>query len=154
MLSSFFIPLLFIFFSFDIWLFFLFHIPPFITLSLWYAALFSERPSPSLTIFPLFLYMSLSQTMGLAYWWPLVIVAPWALAIIHSKSYVFGSPFYPATLAALCMATDVLALRPLLLGRHIAPSYTMGVIFATLFLTTIFSLKIKASRAGQSLTHG
>jgi hypothetical protein len=147
--------LLFCFLCIDLWFFFTIGsaIPLFL-LSFFCATLFMHPPSKSTSLWALLLFMSASQTMGLSIWWPLITVAPFCLIIPAIQNHIFNHLLYPAAIAGLCVAIDLLALRPLLLGKTLPPIYTMGVIFSTLIATTVFSLKLKTGKTGQSLTLG
>lgn len=147
--------LLFVFFCIDIWMFFLFGIAtPLISTSFLFSCIFMNSTSHSFILYSTLLLASACQTMGLSLWWPLVAIAPFFLIILAIQNHVFLNPLYPALAASLSVAIDLFLFRPLLLGKAIPPSYTIWIISSTLLLTTIFSLKLKTGKTGQSLTHG
>lgn len=146
--------LLFLFFCLDIWLFFAISKPAsFLIFSFFIATLFARPFSWGQTIWTLVLLMSAALTTGLSIWWPLLLAVPACLTILPIRSHIFNHPLYPALAVGLCIAADLLILRPYLLGATTSTTYTIGVIFGSMMVTMLFSLKLKTGKIRQSLTH-
>ncbi|EKD48555.1 MAG: hypothetical protein ACD_64C00258G0003 [uncultured bacterium] len=148
--SSFF---LFLLLCIELWLFFAVGKPTnFLILSYFIALLFDRPFSWIQTGWTMILMMSAALTMGLALWWPLLLLLPTCCSILIIRNHIFNHPLYPALISSLCIATDFLILRPFLLETPLGQAYTIRIIFATLIVTMLFSLKLKTGKRGQSLT--
>ncbi len=144
----------FMLFCLDIWAFFLLgQQAGFFLLSFFIAILFARPFSWGHTTWLFLLLMSTSFTIGPSLWWPLLSALPACIIILTIRTHIFPHFLYPALATGLCIAVDLLLMRPFLLKGMPDVSYTMGVIFSNIMIAMFFSLKLKTGKMRQSLTH-
>jgi hypothetical protein len=91
--------------------------------------------------------------MGPSLWWPLLSTLPACIIILTIRTHMFPNLLYPALATGLCIAGDLLIIRPILLQITPDLAYTIGGIFSSMIITMLFSLKLKTGKMRQSLTH-
>ncbi len=149
------LPYLFLFsiFCIDIWVYFgLGEQVSFLTFSFLIAILFSRPLSFPFILTALILLMSISSTMGHPLWLPLIYSLPSIGIIAVIKPQLYFHKAHPPLAASLAVGAYLLLFRPYFLGLSPFRFYTIGAIFGTIIVSTIFSLTLKTGKKGQSLT--
>ncbi len=144
----------FLLFCIDLWSFFLIgQQTGCFLLSFFIATLFTKPFSWGQTTWFFLLLMSTSFTIGPSIWWPLLSALPACVIILTIRTHIFPHLLYPALATGLCIAADLLIIKPSLLGIMPDLAYTIGSIFSSIIITMFFSLKLKTGKMRQSLTH-
>ncbi len=144
--------LLFSFFCIDIWFFFgAGEQVSFFTLAFLITILFSRPLSFPFILTTLLLLMSISFTMGHPLWMPLIYSLPFISIIVLVKPHLYSLHLYPPMVTGLVISSNLL-LRPYFNLMLPTSSYTIGIIFVNMFMSSLFSLTLKTGKKGQSLT--
>ncbi len=141
---------LFFLFALDLWFFFLEgNQLTFFVLALFIATLFSPQNRTSIIIGCSLLLLCESLVINSSLWLPLVYALPAALIITTLRPHIYPHALYPAVASGLCIVVFQLAFFPALLADY---GYTIWLVFGTMIITWLFSLKLKTGKMRQSLT--